>query len=387
MGITRFRDPLPWTRVWTPGPKLANFFALYNYHPLCDANGDLTINATTNIASSLDGPIQVLRARNLTVNAPLSVTSRCRGFMPLWDTLTMGAAGAMIMTARGAAGSSKWVVRDLFVPAQITFSGKGTSYKEFLDWIKSTGYCIFDPNLYVDRLHGLGDVSCDWATWVSYGSVILSAAGCGLGGQGRFQSTTYIAGAPGLSGTNGGTGGGASGSVAYAGSSADGAPGRPWGGGAGSAGAAQSRCVAGPDLYGGGGGIASPDASVNTVGGGAGNPGGTGNNGPSSNGADGTGGVLINIGRGNVEIAAGAQLTANGLVGGAPYGSNTSAGGGSSGGGSINFFYDGTYSNAGAMTANGGPASVATGPHCVNGGSGGPGSTQAKSFAQMGWVA
>ena len=62
------------------------------------------------------------------------------------------------MTARGAAGSSKWANQDIGIPIRMVLSGKSTSQKAFLDWIASTGFCIFDPTLFKCPMPGMGDV-------------------------------------------------------------------------------------------------------------------------------------------------------------------------------------------------------------------------------------
>ena len=234
MAVSKLSAKQPWTAVWTPGVNLVNFYNLY------DSKGDVTISVATSIPTTLDGPIQVARYGALTVNAALTASQRCRGLMPLCDSLSVGATGSISMTARGAAGSKNWAVdRDIFVPQSITFTGKNTSYADFLKWIQTTGYCIFDPSMYACPPPGMGDVTCDWATWTPYGSTIISAAGCGLGARGQYGGVgSYLSGYTGGAGTLG-TGGGGSGGMAYAGGTCSGSPGRPWGGGPGSAGVGQ----------------------------------------------------------------------------------------------------------------------------------------------------
>lgn len=358
MGVSRLSAKQPWVAVWTPGVNLANFFSLY------DSRGDITISTPTFIPTTLDGPIQVARYGALTVNAALTASQRCRGLIILSDARSTGAAGSVSMTARGAAGAKNWAVdKDIFVPQAITFSGKNTSYADFLRWIRTTGYCIFDPSLYACPPPGMGDVTCDWALWTPYGNTIISAAGCGLGSFGTNGSA----------GSNGGTGSGAAGG-SYSGYSGIPAPGRPWGGGPGAAGNGNNGWAPyTPDLYGGKGGI-----STNYGGGGAGNPGGTGN--AAANGNDGTGGVLIDICRGNVTLTAGHSLTSNGSAGGA----GGVCGGGGSGAGSVSLLYGGTLTGTPNLVAAGGPAGSGS---SSSGYAGGAGSTQAKSFATMGWAA
>lgn len=369
----------PWVAVWTPGVNLANFFNLYN------SRGDVTIGVATSILTTLDGPIQVVRYGALTVNAALTASQRCRGLMPLCDSLSVGAAGSISMTARGAAGSKNWAVdRDIFVPQAITFTGKNTSYADFLKWIRTTGYCIFDPSVYACPPPGMGDVQCDWATWTPYGSTIISAAGCGAGVAGAaYPATSSLNGATGGAGTNGGTGGGGRGGMASGGAGAAAvarsAPGTAWGGGPGSAGiyvGSANLVNAEPDMWGRAGG---PSQGNYDAGGGAGNPGGTGAA-AGARGADGTGGILIGIVRGAISLAAGHAISALGSAGGNGVAAN-SCGGGASGGGSVNLFHSGALTGTPNLLATGGPAGTGS----VLGGAGGTGSTRVQPFAQMGW--
>jgi len=363
MGVSKLSAKQSWTATWTPGVNLTNLFALY------DSLGDVTINTATAVPTTLDGPIQMVRYGTLTVNAAMTASQRCRGWMPLADTLVMGAAGRMGMDARGAAGARNWAVdKDIFVPKSITFTGKNTSYADFLRWIRQTGYCIFDPSMYACPPPGMGDVQCDWATWTPFGSVIISAAGCGarLGGLGGAGgSGTSIAGATGYVGSSGGTGGGGRGCYYYSGGGAGcghqySGAGRVWGGGAGGGSTVDDGAPSGlgADQYGGIGGW--------SYGAGAGNPAGNGT-------ASGTGGILIVICRGNVSIASGSSLTASGVAAAAGYAYS----GGSSGGGSVSLFYGGSCVNNGTIAAPGGSYG--------NGGAGGSGSTTSTTIAAMGW--
>lgn len=361
----------PWSFTWTPGDNLANFFALYDYHSLADVNGDATISSATSIATTLDGPIQVARFRDLTVNATLTASLRCRGLIVLSDSLTMGASGEVSMTGRGAAGSKTWAVdRDIVVPASITFTGENTSFAQFLAWIRSTGYCIFDPTLYACPPPGMGDVQCDWATWASYGETIISAAGCGSATPPKAASNAQ--GQTGNAGTNGGTGSGGGGGCGMNPGCAQAAgPGRTWGGGSASGGNSVYTGYPMADWWGGVGGQGGPGVGS----GGAGNP--SANNIPGSNG---TGGVLIKICRGDVTLYAGHKFTANGMPG-EPQGSNTYSTGGGSGAGSVSLFYGWALTGSQNLNATGG----AGGTGAYIGGAGGAGSTQSNSFAAMGW--
>ncbi len=352
-----------WSFTWTPGAALANFFALYNFDSHADANGDFTTTGATSIATTLDGPIQVARFRGLTVNHALTPSQRCRGLMPIADTLAVGAAGAISMTGMGAAGSSKWAYnRDIFVPQSITFTGKNTSWAQFLAWIRQTGYCIFDPNMYANPLPGMGDVQCDWATWTPYGTTIIPVSGCGA----HVMSPASV----GIAGTSGGTGSGGCGGLNPI--STTGA-GRPWGGGGGSAGANGSG-QASPDDWGGVGGTAYASGMA----GGAGNPGGAGGGGGATAGTSGTGGILLVLARVSATLTGGHGFYANGSTGGNGSGQ---CGGGGSGGGSANLLCIATPTGTPNLTATGGAGGTGTSA----GYAGGAGSTRSTTFAAMGW--
>ena len=374
MGISRLSTKQSWTATWTPGVNLTNLFALY------DSLGDVTINTPTSVPTTLDGPIQMARYGALTVNAAMTAAQRCRGLMLLADSLIMGAAGSISMTARGAAGAKNWAVgKDIFVPQSITFTGKNTSYADFLKWIRTTGYCIFDPSLYACPPPGMGDVQCDWATWAPFDSTIISAAGCGSpvlmnGYQGSASTGGAGSNAPGA----GGGGGQGPGSNTY-----QSGRGRVWGGGCGSGGSSGTGLDATSDQYGGIGGSGT-SGNGNTGGGGAGNPGGSGY----AQGAAGTGGVLIVICRGSVTLATGHVLSATGSAGGASVGGSQAAcGGGGSGGGLVALFYGGSMTGTPNLSAAGGAGGPASGAQSYNlyGGAGGAGTTRAATFAAIGW--
>ena len=359
MAITRLSAKQPWVAVWTPGVNLVNFYNLY------DSKGDVTISVATSIPTTLDGPIQVARYGALTINAALTASQRCRGLIILSDARSTGAAGSVSMTARGAAGAKNWALdKDIFVPQSITFTGRNTSYADFLKWIRQTGYCIFDPTLYACPPPGMGDVTCDWATWTPYGSTIISVAGCGTGAA--PGANTYMNGTPGGAGSNA-PGGGGGGCGENGQSGGWGGQGRPWGGGPGGGGGPARSA----DAYGGFGGLGD------WGGGGAGNP-------PGNGAGVGTGGILLELCRGNASFTAGHSITANGTNGG-----SGTCGGGGSAGGVAGFFFGGSLTGTPNLSAAGGPAGsgVNVDGRYKSGSAGGAGSTQSKSFATMGWAA
>lgn len=205
--------------------------------------------------------------------------------------------------------------------------------------------------------------------------VIIPATGADGGVEVRTSGTT--SGVTGSAGTNGQTGGGGSGGSSSGGGSnfiqtGHGARGTAFSGGTGS-GAARAEGDFGnasraADSLGGGGSDAQGDDS-DGVGGGAGNPGGSGDGGGSS-GDNGTGGLLIVIVEGDVEIQSDGVLEADGADGGD--GGSPGAGGGGSGGGSVNVYHSGTFTNNGTIRADGGNGGSAE----SNGGDGGSGTTR-----------
>lgn len=367
-----------WQYTWTPGPSLANLFALY------PSQGNVTISTATQIPTTLDGPIQVVRYGNLTVNAALTTTNRNRGLVILCDSLTMGASGSISMTARGAAGSSKWINQDILIPSSIVLTGQNTNLQAHLAWLASNGYAIWDPNLYAAPVPGMGDVTADYASWPGRGTAIISASGRGgfIVGAAVVQNSTP--GVTGYAGTNAPGGGGraamwtsTTNSAAVTGRSG---AANIWGGGPGTGGCSYAGQGPDADQYGGQGGNASGGYPT---GGGAGNPPGTGANGGST-GANGTGGDLFIIVRGNVTVTAGHSITANGMPGGSAYGGEAGCGGGGSGAGVAAIIYSGTLAGTPSLSAAGGAGGISSG-NCTNGGPGGAGATRVLTFTTMGY--
>ncbi len=367
------------------GASAAGLFALY------PSLGDKTIASATNITTVQDGPMQVVRYGALTVNAALATTVRNRGLMILCDSLTMGAAGSISMTARGAAGCSKWPLYDITIPQSVRLSAKYISQRAVIDYITQNGIWIGDPVFWAFPDAGVVDCRAS----ITAGSVVLlSASGCGAKKAGPLvfstSSTAAQAGSTGNAGSNGGTGGGGTGGAgAYqtAARGGDGAAAYPFGGGAGGGGAGVTLGDAGNGgMYGGAGG----DKGGDYAGAGAGNPAGTGTTsyGAITAAGDGTGGVLVIICRGNISIASGSIIQADGMLGAGVIGYNYTpgSGGGGSGGGHVSIIYGGTLSNSGTIRANGGAAGTASGGNLASaGGAGGAGSVVTKTFAQMGW--
>ena len=346
MAIKRLAPRNNWTTAWAPGANLSGLFSLY------PSLGDVTLAA--NLATTLDGPMQVFRYGALTINTARTVTNRCRGAVILCDSLAMGASGSFSMTAKGAAGSVKWANQDVLVPTSAVFSGKHTDRAAFLAYLAATGYAIFDPTLFACPPPGMGDVVADYTSWPGRGTTIISAAGCGAGAwynaSVSLWGASYMGGAGNAGGAGSqGCGGGGSGCwIGYGGTQVTagaGMAGHPWGGGFASLGAAG--CITDcADRV--------PDGLP--------------------------GGVILVIVRGNVSLTTGHTIDARSFASG-------NAGAGSPGGGFAGLYYSGSLSGtpnilAGVGSNNG---ALTFGNVTYSGGAGGAGSAQAKTFATMGW--
>ncbi|MFP5222283.1 MAG: hypothetical protein ACLGSA_08345 [Acidobacteriota bacterium] len=358
----------PWIADVPVGKGIFDFY---------DSLGDVVISTSTNIPSVLDGPMVVRKYRDLTINAAaadviLTTTNRCRGLMLLVEgNLVMQRTASYVpsisMTARGARGHAGMNQYDFSIPAGIQLSGKGWSKADALKLIRENGYALCDRWLWDDWGKITGVSAPAWTP----GTVLLAANGCGhaygaMGNQGG--SGTATAGYGGASGLNGGTGGGGGGGYYYAFGGGGFQPfssgsGRSWGGGAGGGSQVNDNAANNPpvDDWGGRGGYGQAA--------GAGNPAG-------DNSTSGTGGILVVICKGNITIASGGVIEADGVM--AP---NASYPGGSSGGGHVSIISPAAPANNGTIRANGGAARSGS----PSGGAGGAGSVVTKTFSQMGW--
>lgn len=332
---------------WAPGTNMSGLFNLY------PSLGDVTL--TADLATTLDGPMQVFRFGALTINTSRTVTNRCRGAVILCDSLTMGATGYLSMTGKGAAGSPKWVNQDIIVPSSALFSGRYADKAAFFSYLAATGYFAFDPTLMACPPPGMGDTIADYTSWPGRGTSIISAAGCGAGTSyvyaGHFVDDTSYS-EPGYAGNAGsfapGGGGGGGFSVTQAGSYSG-----AYGGQGGAA------CV----WSGGDCGIGSSATNYISKAGANALNFGAGYGAP--------GGVLIIIVRNNVTLTSGHVISANGVIYPVSYC-------GGPGGGFAGLFYGGTLTGTPSIVAS--AAATAGG-----GGNGGQGAVRVASFATMGW--
>jgi hypothetical protein len=367
MAISRYPgNQATWTQDISIAPPGSLAAPLFDFYP---SLGDVTIATATNIDTVKDGPMKIVRYGALTVNALLTTTQRCRGLMILCDSLVMGASGKISMTARGAAGSAKWPRYDITIPQAVRLSGKHSSQRAVIDYIKQNGIWIGDPVFWAFPDPEIADCRAS----ITAGSVVLlSADGCGARGN-----------AAGAVGKNGGTGAGGGGGRYNNSIATWGGEGRPWGGGSGGGGVG-ALAGAGPDAdrYGGEGGVGLEYNSGYYGAGGTGNPGGPAVGG-GKKGNDGTGGDLLIICRGNIVRNDSDSIEANGVDGMTQTGGSYPCGGAASGGGHVSSINGGTTTGTGNTTANGGVGGYGSGG---SGRDGGAGSVVTKSFAQMGWA-
>lgn len=224
----------------------------------------------------------------------------------------------------------------------------------------------------------------------------------GAGGDAAYvyrYGSGYSSGNPGqASATTRGTGGGGAG-VAVKNDTVDvysgrGGKGTSYSGGAGGGASSsiyQTNGNPGSDFGGAGGAGVSSGSNAN-AGGGAGNPGGQGKEGNGGNnssfsGKNGTGGLLIIYSDSFVNNSSG-NITATGKLGG----TGTWQMGASSGGGSINLFYNSTYTNNNTsanqgISADGGATTTCGGSCGRTGGAGGAGSVTIGSVETGNFVA
>ncbi|MBN8460690.1 MAG: hypothetical protein J0M04_22905 [Verrucomicrobia bacterium] len=329
-----------------------------------DGELDTAIAGSQNFGNTLDGPVVVKQFSSLRIRAGHTVTtqSRCKGLV-VYVNGDCTIDGTLSMTARGASVNPVAIPDTGIRLVRIKSDGPGQSLAA--SDLGSTG---------------VGEVGDAWKSIELYqrgavgnGKIYTIAKTGGAGGAAiSFYSQNYN----GTLGNNGlskqdGSGGGGSG-TATGGTSGRGGAGTCYSGGAGGGGFSAGTdnggvAGSGSDTGGAGGnGVQTPYNGIQwaSAGGGAGNLGGAGanGNGVGYKGADGTGGLLILLVKGNLTIGASGMIESRGSPGG-----DGGRAGGSSGGGRILVLHGGTYSAANQPTAVGGSR---TG----NGGAGGDGS-------------
>lgn len=315
------------------------------------SDGDLNTTSNVNVCdNTVDGDTCVMQYNNLTINSGHTLTTsvRRRGLIIyVQGDLTLN--GTISMTARGAKGD----------PSLVGVKASGLNFARYT----STG-----------TESGSSDISGTGTDAISVEAnqnEVLNNQGkvynfplVGANGGARFLQ--FVGTNLGENGINGQTGGGASGSNysnANLGHSGAGSAGTVFSGGAGGGGRFDdSNGINGEDAeaFGGKGGNGGGNHPWMGGGGGAGNPGGLAgqcgndlqNQSPTNcpfPGEEGTGGLLIVMVKGNINIGSNGKIASNGSNGGGPY-----YYGGGSGGGSILVLHGGSLSNSGSIEANGG---------------------------------
>lgn len=340
---------IPWTAMLPVGKNISNFY---------DSLGDVTISTATYLPTTQDGAIRYFKYNNLTVNALLGLSARCRGVIIDCNNFTGGAAGGLLATGMGAQGQSNWPIVDLTIPNTLTLSAANISQKAALDYIRKNNIFLGDEVFWAFPDAGVGDCRKSAS---QPGTTLVSALGCGLGANGVRTSSSstynYNTGANGVAGVAA-PGSGASGGIqVYADYGATGPGGRayPWGGGQG-----------GEGVY--------PNAGTARVWGWPGElvkitqP----------------GAVCIVIVRGNLSLASGFVAQADGIVPttGMPDGYSFSIGG--PGGGAMRFYVGGTISNSGTVRANGAVGQQSN-TSASKGGDGGNGVADIQPLTALGW--
>lgn len=357
--------------VWTVIAAIGSVISPSNWFG-DGSDGDFvsTGGAGDTFSSSLDGDMVVKNFNNFTVNLGhlVTVSNRCRG---------------LLIYVKGNAVINGTLENKKGANADPTVSGGSDSHA-----VPTGGLVIrrsktgqTSSNADTDLMFGCGNAAVlsemNQPALVANGQVFIitrdGAAGAGSVSTPASSVNDGIAGTSGSIGQSGGGGSGAGNTSAGSGNttSGAGADGTCFSGGSGGGGVSGNPGdSASPGLPNGGSGGASFDSVASPSDGGAGNPGGTSSDGAA--GADGTGGILILIVKGNLTIGVTGIVDADGSDGGS-VGSPGITGGAGSGGGNIIVLYGNVLSNLGTIRANGGVGSGASGRV---GGSGGAGSIQ-----------
>tara|TARA_R110000824_G_scaffold6912_3_gene31679 strand:- start:218 stop:1318 length:1101 start_codon:yes stop_codon:yes gene_type:complete len=323
-------------------------------------------NVTYTVANkngSYDGDMYVANYQNFTVSVGHTVTvdQPCRGLLLYVDgdlvvngSLSMASMGACAdPTASGGSDSSAVSATGIRLP-MLTASGTDTlAAADFAG-------C---GNGAVAAVANQAAVAGDGTIFTT------SKAGASGGGSAHCQSWGPVRAAVGGAGTTGGatlsTGGGTGGACwggGYFGgcTTGVGGDGGAFSGGSGGGGGTEDNCNcggggAGAD-YGCAGGAGSSCAGCSSAGGG-----------------NGTGGQMWVVCSGDVTVASGGSITAQGSEG-VPAGPCPITGtGGGTGGGTIHILHGGTYTNSGTVAAAGGAGGAAGNPNGTSGREGGAG--------------
>lgn len=321
-------------------------------------DGAVTISSNTEESVTEDTGVLVKNYSSLTIDASVSLTTdnRCKAALIYVDgDCTIN--GTLKMDSRGASQSAGGDVN--ISRSESGGAGGGT-----------TAHADFQPSEDNQPTSDVGG-----GTHTKYRS---QQAGGGGGPGGADQSGAGSAGTAGSTDQTGGGGGGGGGRGPGSQVGGDGAAGTAYSGGPGGGGAGGSDGSDATDASanGGSGGPGSSSSVANRGGGGgAGNPGGALGSGNAQAGTDGTGGFLVLVVSGDLTIASGGVVSADGASGGnaGTQDPSTGGGGGGSGGGRVIILYKGTLTNNGTIRANGGAGGTTL--SAGTGGTGGAGTT------------
>ncbi len=341
------------------------------------ADGEVTLNANTELPSTKDGDAIVKHYTSLTINSgtTLTTSNRCRGLIVFIDgDCTIN--GTLSMAARGCHADPAIATVTSNTPVAPSDGNPVPEEGIVLRFEKDGATAHHSAS---DIGHGLGSAARDAFKKFPKVKAGLVTKIPRTGGTGAPGATESRVGYTGSSITNG-TGGGGSGGAYGAGSKqgGNGGSGTCFSGGSGAGGFQPNSSIASGQGAGNNfGGPAEDVASYSSGCGGAGNPGGRGmqqlggGNNSGENGNTGTGGLLILCVSGDLTIGSSGRIEANGTTGSPPTGLAYSSGGGGSGGGVAAIFYGGTFTNNGTISAHGGSGGVVG---YYDGGRGGNGS-------------
>jgi hypothetical protein len=186
----------PWLQNISVGQSGNNLAVLKE---LYDKRAETSLTGTVTLASTLNGPMQVYRFGDVTLNgATVTVQNKCRGAFLIFDSLTVtGSASAIHMNGKGATDVD-WEDYDLSVPQVLSLSSDKISLAATLKMIRANGWFVGDPQLWRD-LSGLVTGA------ITPGQLIVDKLQLGAGGTGflgaGITGPNYV-----RVGTNGGAG-------------------------------------------------------------------------------------------------------------------------------------------------------------------------------------
>lgn len=353
---------------------------------LNDTNGIDTVSPLQLDGGTIKSPSEILAI--LTFDPPLTTGIKVDTFWGDGSDGTLSTVGDVTYDTDAGETTRQFVNLTVNVGHTITWTAGASEF-----YIKVKGNLVVDGGISVT---GLGIEGAGVQKNIYYnGSLIAQRPAVGGSGGAAVTGPAPASSLPGGSaqgttgtpGSSGGTGGGGAGAAKRGSTggpvttSGAGGAGTSSSGGSGGGAIIQNpsgTAPSGSSIGGAGGfGVGGGDSQA-SAGGGAGNPGGLhGGHSSTTDGEDGTGGVLIILVRGHVTISASALIQADGLHGG---GRSTGVlgarcvGGGGSGGGRVIVIYGGSLTYNGTVRADGGAGGVGVGPNGgAPGGAGGAG--------------